>query len=73
VSNLLSQDYTPAWVAGAQRFIEQQQMELARLERDAPVGSSRAEAKFRVQGVRDALSVLQAAIEEQAENPGRWR
>lgn len=73
VSNLLSQDFTPAWVAGAQRFIEQQQMELARLERDAPVGSSRAEAKYRVQGVRDALSVLQAAIEEQAENPGRWR
>lgn len=73
VSHLLSQDFTPAWVAGAQRFIEQQQMELARLERDAPVGSSRAEAKFRVQGVRDALSVLQAAIEAQAEDPGRWR
>jgi len=70
VRELLSRDTTPAWVAGVQRFIERQQVEIARLERDAPVGSATPEAQFHTLGVRDAVAMLQEAIAAHAGETG---
>ena len=70
VREVLSSENTPAWVAGVQRFIEQQQVEIARLERDAPIGSRQPEAEYRTQGIRDALAVLQEALEAELRDGG---
>lgn len=57
---------TPAWVAAAQRFIEQRHLELARLRRDAPVGSSTPEARNTIEGIEEAIADLTAVIEQWA-------
>lgn len=57
---------TPAWVAAAQRFIEQRHLELARLRRDAPVGSSTPESRNAIEGIEEAISDLTAVIEQWA-------
>jgi len=63
---LMADDTTPIWVAAAQRFIEQRQVELARLEAEAADGSVNPEAAAVRRGVKWALATIQDVLEVQA-------
>ncbi|GAB4064151.1 hypothetical protein GCM10028777_09520 [Angustibacter speluncae] len=66
IDAIIHDEETPAWVAAAQRFIEQRHLELARLRRDAPVGSSTPESRSAIEGIEEAIADLTAVIEQWA-------
>lgn len=63
---LMAKDTTPIWVAAAQRFIEQRQVELARFEDEAADDSRNPEAAAVKRGVKWALATIQDVLESQA-------
>jgi hypothetical protein len=66
IAEIIHDEETPAWVAAAQRFIEQRHLELARLRRDAPIGAATPESRHAVEGVEEAIADLSAVIEQWA-------
>ena len=66
IAAIIHDEETPAWVAAAQRFIEQRHLELARLRRDAPISSATPESRHAVEGVEEAIADLSAVIEQWA-------
>lgn len=66
IGAIIHDEETPAWVAAAQRFIEQRHLELARLRRDAPIGTTMPESRHAIEGVEDAIEDLTAVIEQWA-------
>lgn len=66
-AKLIAADTTPMWLAAAQRFVEQRQVDLTRLEGGHEGASMSPEAAAIVRGVRQALSTIQDVLESQAE------
>ena len=66
-SKLIASDTTPMWLAAAQRFVEQRQVELTRLEGDGDGRSLTPEVEAIARGVRQALATIQDVLEAQAE------
>lgn len=66
IGAIIHDEETPAWVAAAQRFIEQRHLELARLRRDAPIGTASPESRHEIEGIEDAIEDLTAVIEQWA-------
>lgn len=62
---------TPAWVAGAQRFIERQQIELTKLEMNMHQVHGTSENTYRLDGIRDALEIIQQAVAQSVINDSR--
>jgi hypothetical protein len=67
VAKLMDSDTTPMWLAAAQRFVEQRQIELTRLEGADDGKPISPEAAAIVRGVRQALETIQNALETKAE------
>jgi hypothetical protein len=66
-ADLMARNTTPMWLAAAQRFVEQRQIELARLERDSGGEGLSPEAAAIARGVRRALATIQEVLETRAE------
>jgi hypothetical protein len=63
IDAIIHAEETPAWVAAAQRFIEHRQLELARLRRDAPVGSATPEGRQNAEGIEEAIAALMEVVD----------
>lgn len=63
---LITDDTTPMWVAAAQRFVEQRQLDLARLESPDRTEPLSPEAAAIARGVRAALVAIQDALAARA-------
>lgn len=62
VAALIADDATPIWLAAAQRFIEQRQVDMEKLKRDAPIGALSPEATYVTDGIKRALVIIQDAL-----------
>lgn len=69
-ADLMAGDSTPMWLAAAQRFVEQRQVELARLEQDNGGEGLSPEAEAIARGVRRAITTIQEVLEAKAQRSG---
>jgi hypothetical protein len=69
-ADLMAGDATPVWLAAAQRFVEQRQVDLARLKRDSAADGLSPEAEAIVRGVELALKKIQEGLAETAKRHG---
>jgi hypothetical protein len=65
-AELMAAENTPLWLAAAQRFVEQRQLELARYQGRPKTGTRSQEAEAVVLGVETALAAIQKALEQKA-------
>ena len=65
VADVIADDDTPMWLAAAQRFIEQRQLDLARIEGDLNEGNPSPEVVALAKGMRKALVIIQKVVAEQ--------
>ncbi|GAA1955852.1 hypothetical protein GCM10009798_13900 [Nocardioides panacihumi] len=70
VAELIAGGETPMWLAAAQRFVEQRQVELAQFERDSGPDGLSPEAAAIARGVKRALTVIQDVLEERTRHSG---
>ena len=69
-ADLMARDTTPMWLAAAQRFVEQRQLDLARLERDSGRDGLSPEAAAIARGIKRALATIQNVLEDRAQQSG---
>lgn len=66
-AELMAADNTPIWLAAAQRFIEQRQLELSRLEQSSRSGTQGREAAAVALGIEAALIAIQKTLAARAQ------